>query len=181
MATLPWWMGLRPEALMLLWRRIHLKNKTGLERYGHDQKKIKKQRQQFEGFFFFFSSAAIGTYGNSMRAPFWFMVDILFNWILQENCFHYCKVDLPSCKVGGGSNASTPAHLAVTLEEWTIAWYINLLVWLPQIWIVRTFRNKRNDVSKQIFTLANQNGTRCQAALHRKEAFIRKYTNWQQS
>lgn len=133
------------------------------------------------GIHFFFSSAAIGTYGNSMRAPFWFMVDILFNWILQENCFHYCKVDLPSCKVGGGSNASTPAHLAVTLEEWTIAWYINLLVWLPQIWIVRTFRNKRNDVSKQIFTLANQNGTRCQAALHRKEAFIRKYTNWQQS
>lgn len=102
MATLPWWMGLRPEALMLLWRRIHLKNKTGLERYGHGQKKIKKQRQQFEGFIFFFSSAAIGTYGNSMRAPFWFMVDILFNWILQENCFHYCKVDLPSCKVGGG-------------------------------------------------------------------------------
>lgn len=34
--------------------KLHLKNKTSLERYGHDQKKIKKQRQQFEGFIFFF-------------------------------------------------------------------------------------------------------------------------------
>lgn len=60
-------------------------------------------------------ATAISTYGNSMRAQFWFMFDILFNWILQENCFHYWEMDLPSCKERGGGNQRLKLCL---IEQW---------------------------------------------------------------
>lgn len=47
-------------------------------------------------------TAAIGTYGNSKQAPFWFMFDISFNWIFARKLVSLLRNGPPIMQRGGG-------------------------------------------------------------------------------
>lgn len=49
-------------------------------------------------------TAAIGTYGNSKQAPFWFMFDISFNWIFARKLVSLLRNGPPIMQRGGESN-----------------------------------------------------------------------------